>query len=334
LSVSSKILQLGKGIFKEVTAETFSSFAIELFQYQAENNSIYGSYLKHLGVDPMQIQDLREIPFMPVTFFKSHRILCGKIKEEAVFSSSGTTGMERSKHYIADVSLYEKSLMGCFSAFYGEPSSYRVLGLLPSYLEQEGSSLIYMVNKLMETGGYAESGFFLYDQRKLAKQLQDLSSSGLKTLLIGVSFALLDFAENYGFPLGENITVMETGGMKGRRREMTREELHDRLCKAFQKDSIHAEYGMTELLSQAYSRGQGRFYTPAWMKVLVRDVQDPFSLLPAGRTGGLNIIDLANVHSCAFVETQDIGRLDPGGGFEVLGRTDTSEARGCSLMVQ
>ena len=333
MSALQHIDKLREKIFQNLSPEAFNGLALELFQYQAAENGLYRNYIQNLGIDIHGVSDHLEIPFLPIRFFKDHRISSGVFREEFVFTSSGTGGMQSSKHYIRDLDLYNKSFLSAFGKFYGEPGQYRILALLPSYLEREGSSLVYMVEELIRAGGHAESGFFLYDHEGLSKALESLSSVGDKTLLIGVSFALLDFAEEYGFPLGENIIVMETGGMKGRKEEITRAELHEHLSDAFHLKSIHSEYGMTELLSQAYSSGGGRFFAPPWMKVLVRDIQDPFQILAAGKTGAMNIIDLANMHSCAFIETQDIGKVHLDGSFEVLGRTDDSDIRGCSLLL-
>ncbi|MCK4568638.1 MAG: acyltransferase [Bacteroidales bacterium] len=305
---------------------------MEIFHYQARENTVYRDYINFLGIDIQRISNSYEIPFLPIGFFKNHKIISGIFDEEIVFTSSGTSGMQRSKHYIRNLELCKKSFINAFRVFYGEPAEYRFLALLPSYLEREGSSLVFMVEELIRAGGYAESGFFLYEHDQLADKLKIFSSDKTKVILIGVSFALLDFATQYSFPVGKNIILMETGGMKGRKEEITRAELHKHLCNAFQLKSIHSEYGMTELLSQAYSTGDGRFIAPPWMKVIVRDIQDPFQILPEGKTGAINIIDLANIHSCAFIETQDIGKLHPDGSFEVLGRTDSSDVRGCSLL--
>ena len=317
-------------VFRDLSPELFNGLALEIFCYQARENELYRNYIAHLGLDIQQFTVHSQIPFLPIGFFKTRRVVSGAYDEELVFSSSGTTGMQPARHYVKDSGLYEASFMDAFRRFYGDPKNYRILALLPSYLEREGSSLIYMAERLIRAGGYPESGFFLDEHTELADRLRILSSGGEKAILLGVSFALIDFARNYGFPLGDNIIVMETGGMKGRKEELTRDELHQRLKKAFHLQAIHSEYGMTELLSQAYSAGSGRFHAPPWMKVLIRDIQDPFSLLPTGKTGALNIIDLANIHSCSFIETQDIGKLHPDGSFEVLGRTDSSDIRGCS----
>lgn len=320
-------------VFKISSTQEFNELAIELFRHQCNENKVYANYLGNLSINAEHIRNIDQVPCLPIDFFKSHRIVSGDFKEEKIFFSSGTSGMQASRHYIAKLDVYKQSFMRAFRSFYGAAESFTFLGLLPSYMEREGSSLIFMVKTLMEAGGTSHKGFFLDEHRQLAEVLQSLSAAGLPSILIGVSFALLDFAEKYQFPLGEHCILMETGGMKGRREEITREELHQRLCKSFQISAVHSEYGMTELLSQAYSKEKGRFYPPPWMKVLIRDIQDPFSYLPAGRSGAINIIDLANIHSCAFIETQDIGRLFPDGSFEVLGRTDASDIRGCSLLL-
>jgi len=313
--------------------EDFNATALALFRLQAEHNPVYRRYISLLGVDPGRVTRPEEIPFLPVSFFKRHRVSVTEGPYEEVFTSSTTTGGEPSKHYVPDLSLYRESFLKAFRLFYGDPAEYCFLALLPSYLEREGSSLVYMTEHLIRLSGHPSSGFYLYDHDKLFHTLQELAREGRKVLLFGVSFALLDFAEEYALP-AMDLTVMETGGMKGRRREPVREEMHAFLQERFRVAAIHSEYGMTELLSQAYSQGGGLFRTPPWMRVLVRDSYDPFAYLPAGRTGGLNIIDLANVYSCAFLETQDLGRLLPDGAFTVEGRFDNSEMRGCNLMVQ
>ena len=320
-------------VFKINSAQEFNDLSLEIFHYQRQENAVYAEFLSHLGFDFGKISDFSKIPFLPINFFKSHKVISGDIDIEETFLSSGTGGMQASKHHVHDLSLYGRSFMSGFKRFYGDPASYRVFGLLPSYLERDGSSLVFMVKELIEAGAYKESGFFLDEHQILADNLKLVSASGQAAIVIGVSFALLDFAEQYELQLGENIIIMETGGMKGRREEITREELHKRLCERFHIKKIHSEYGMTELLSQAYSKGAGRFYPPPWMKILIRDIQDPFTMLPIGRSGAINIIDLANIHSCAFIETQDIGKLYADGSFEVLGRTDASDIRGCSLMI-
>ena len=294
---------------------------------------MYRTYLSHLGVNPLEIKTVEKIPFLPIRFFRDHTVAVTKGPFETVFTSSGTTGTTPSRHYVADLALYRESFRKTFSLFYGDPSRYCILALLPSYLERQGSSLVHMFDHLIRLSGHPLSGFYLHDHARLYDTLMKLKETRQKTLLFGVSFALLDFAEKYELPLMDLI-VMETGGMKGRRKEMIREELHARLRASFRVPAIHSEYGMTELLSQAYSQGEGLFRTPPWMRIFIRDSYDPLSLLPTGRSGGINIIDLANIYSCAFIETQDVGRLLPGGTFTVEGRFDHSELRGCNLMVQ
>lgn len=325
---------LANRLFTDLSPESFNGLALELFQYQYLQNDIYRNYISHLGVAVNKIKTIHQIPFLPIGFFKNQKVIAGTFQEEIVFKSSGTSGMQAAKHFVKDLSVYDLAYSLGFQRFYGAPEEYRILALLPSYLEREGSSLVYMVEKLIASGKHPLSGFFLDEHQLLAERLYKLNDTGTKTILIGVAFALLDFAKEHPMILGDHITIMETGGMKGRKEEITRQELHAELKNAFGKDCIHSEYGMTELLSQAYSKGDGRFNSPPWMKVFVRDIQDPLSILPDGESGALNIIDLANIHSCAFIETQDIGRILQDGSFEVLGRTDHSDIRGCSLLIQ
>ena len=334
MSAGEHIVSIQSKVFEDHTPDSFNALALEIFRFQAEENPVYKQYLQHLGTDVSSISDHNEIPFLPIGFFKTRKVVSGIFTEEIQFSSSGTTGMQASKHYVKDLEIYRESFLKGFKRVYGDPAEYRFLALLPSYLEREGSSLVFMADSLIKQGNYSESGFFLDEFELLADRLKDLSDKKQKTILIGVSFALLDFAETYAFPLGEEVIVMETGGMKGRRRELTREELHQRLNNAFSIESVHTEYGMTELLSQAYATADGRLIPPPWMKVLIRDIQDPFNRLRHGSSGAINIIDLANIHSCAFIETQDLGKTYPDGSFEVLGRTDHSDVRGCSLLFQ
>lgn len=324
---------LANKLFTDLSPESFNGLALELFQYQYHQNDIYRNFIVHLGVDVDAIKSIFQVPFLPIGFFKNQKVVAGNFQAEVVFESSGTSGMQAAKHFIKDLSVYDLAYRLGFQRFYGAPEEYCILALLPSYLERDGSSLVYMVEKLIVSGKHPMSGFFLDEYQLLAEHLHQLNEKGTKTILIGVAFALLDFAKEYPMILGDHITIMETGGMKGRKQEITRQELHADLKNAFGKDCIHSEYGMTELLSQAYSKGNGRFNTPPWMKVFVRDIQDPLSILPDGEAGALNIIDLANIHSCAFIETQDIGRILPDGSFEVLGRTDHSDIRGCSLLL-
>ncbi|WP_224485279.1 LuxE/PaaK family acyltransferase [Robertkochia aurantiaca] len=321
-----------RAVFDISNKEEFRERALEVFNYQYDNVPVYREFCELLQTDRNAVKTLEEIPFLPIAFFKSKKIITSDTSAMQVFSSSGTTGTIPSKHYVANLGAYEQSFMKAFELFYGDPQDYNILALLPSYLEREGSSLIYMVAELIERSKKKISGFYLNELDELAALLRKVDAAGEKTLLIGVSFALLDLIESHSFEL-KNTLVMETGGMKGRRREMIREELHEALCNGFGIDAIHSEYGMTELLSQAYSKGNGIFHAPPWMQVLVRDTEDPLSYMENGRTGGINVIDLANVNSCSFIATQDLGKLHPGGGFEVLGRFDNSDIRGCNLMV-
>ncbi len=310
----------------------FEQEALKIFQYQAINNKVYADFLNFLKVNPKSIINLHQIPFLPIQFFKSHQILSSKEKIQQTFLSSGTTGVEQSKHFIIDLKIYEKSFTKGFQYFYGDIKNYTVLALLPSYLERKGSSLIYMVDDLIKKSKSIDSGFYINDLEELSYKLEELESNNKKVLLIGVSFALLDLIEFKNFKLKKTI-IMETGGMKGQRKEMIREELHQILCKGLGVSKIHSEYGMTELLSQAYSHGNGIFKTPPWMKILIRDTEDALTFLPHQKTGGLNIIDLANINSCSFIATQDLGKTYANNTFEVLGRFDNSDIRGCNLMV-
>ena len=317
-------------IFSISSESEFEEVALEIFLYQYENNIFYKKYVDALSIKVERIQSIVEIPFLPIEFFKSQKIVCGSFKEEAIFSSSGTTTTINSNHFVKEVSLYKKSFVKCFEQFYGNMDEYCVLGLLPSYLERSGSSLVMMVDEMIQLSANLNSGFYLYDFEKLFHTIEAQERVGKKTLLIGVTYALLDFAEQYSIPL-KNTIIMETGGMKGKRAEMVRNEVHTILKKAFALDKIHSEYGMTELLSQAYSNGDGRFFTPAWMKVLLRKEDDPFDIVHNKR-GIINIIDLVNIHSCSFIATDDIGLLNDDGSFEVLGRVDHAAIRGCSLL--
>jgi len=324
---------LPSDVFSNLSPIAFEQIALEVFRKQAIENTVYNRFLRLLKKDITQITSLQSIPFMPVSFFKNHIIVTGMAKPEITFSSSGTTAQLPARHHVSDVSIYRKSFLKGFEMFYGPVHQYCVLALLPSYLERSGSSLTYMVKELMNNSGHPNNGFFLYNHNQLAQTLQHLEAQQQKTLLIGVSFALLDFVEKYPqLPLRHTI-VMETGGMKGRRDEITRDDLHQNLSKAFGLSNIHSEYGMTELLSQAYSPGGGRFRCPPWMRVFIRDIYDPFEMLPAEQTGCINVIDLANIHSCSFIATDDIGRLHHNETFEVLGRLDNADIRGCNLMV-
>ena len=321
-----------QAIFKIKDQKTFRDAALKVFLYQSRQTPVYGEYLQKLGIDPVQISRLEEIPFLPVEFFKTHTVLGEGEKAEIIFESSGTTLQTVAKHHIVDVSLYRESFSRGFSHIYGSPENYCIVALLPSYLQRSGSSLVYMMDHLMDQSQHPESGFYLDNLDELSILLQRRNEDGQPTLLVGVSYALLDLADIAPLNLKDHIIMMETGGMKGRRREMVRGELHEALKKAFGLKTIHSEYGMTELLSQAYSRGNGLFYTPPWMKILIRDPNDPFSTVQQGQTGGLNIIDLANLYSCSFIATGDLGKTYADGGFEILGRFDHSDIRGCNLM--
>ena len=318
-------------IFNIKTASQFEELAIKIFRYQFENNAIYRSFCDLLYKHPADVNAISDIPFLPIQFFKSHEVLSSKNPIKKVFTSSGTTGSIASKHRVTDLKLYEESYIKGFNHFYDNIEDYVVLALLPSYLEREGSSLIYMVNDLIIKSKQSESGFYLNNHEDLAQTLNQLESRGQKTLLIGVSFALLDLVEQFQFNLKHTI-VMETGGMKGRRKEIIRQELHHILQSGFGVSQIHSEYGMTELLSQAYSKGDGIFQCPSWMKFLTRDTEDALQIQKPNKTGGINVIDLANINSCSFIATQDLGKVHDDGQFEIIGRFDNSDIRGCNLM--
>ncbi len=319
-------------IFNINNADEFDDLALEVFRFQYENNKVYNQFCDHLKKSPQNVSLLEEIPFLPISFFKTHKVLSTQKEAKTIFTSSGTTQSITSKHYVPDLKLYEESFLKAFDVFYGSSEEFCILALLPSYLEREGSSLIYMVNNLIDKSKHTKSGFYLNNLEELHQKLQELDKVGTKTLLIGVSFALLDLAEQFPLHL-KNTIVMETGGMKGRRKELIREELHQILKQGLGVNKIHSEYGMTELLSQGYSKGDGTFKTPPWMKIITRDTEDPLTIQPNGKTGGINVIDLANVYSCAFIATQDLGKTYFDGTFEVLGRFDDSDIRGCNLMV-
>lgn len=310
----------------------FEKIALEVFRFQSQHVRVYHDYIQQLGVNPDAVASTDEIPFLPIQLFKTQDVIAEACQPEATFTSSGTTGNEVSRHRVADLSLYRESFTRTFSIFYGSPSDYCILALLPSYLERSGSSLVFMVDELIRQTGNPDSGFYLNQLYALTEKLSALDRSGQKTILIGVSFALLDLAERFTFNL-QNTIIMETGGMKGRRKEVVREELHSTLCSAFGVNVIHSEYGMTELLSQAYSAGKGMFRCPPWMRVMIGSTDDPFCLVGDGRTGIIKIIDLANLYSCSFIQTQDMGKLHSDGCFEVLGRMDDAPIRGCNLLV-
>ncbi|WP_454988091.1 LuxE/PaaK family acyltransferase [Capnocytophaga leadbetteri] len=319
-------------IFSIQTDADFVQAALQTFGYQYQHNQVYQRFCTLLGRTPDKVRQLTDIPFLPIEFFKSEAVYCGNERPTTVFTSSGTTGSQTSRHYVKDLAVYQQSFRQGFADFYGNIEEYTVLALLPSYLERTGSSLITMVADFIERSGSADSGFYLNEYNLLAKKLTALDHSGRKVLLIGVSFALLDLVETHRFHL-KNTIVMETGGMKGRRKELIREELHAILCEGFGVEYIHSEYGMTELLSQAYSGGSGLYESVRWLKVLIRDTNDALSYQRPLKTGGINLIDLANIHSCSFIATQDLGRLHPDGRFEVLGRFDNADIRGCNLLI-
>lgn len=329
--------QFSNEIFTTTTA-FFEQKALNIFAYQYQHNKTYNAFCKALSIAPRQVQSLKQIPFLPIQFFKSAEIKSGEFVPEKIFESSGTTGSINSRHHVKELAVYEQSFRKAFQLCYGDVQQYCILGLLPSYLERDNSSLVYMVSKLIADSEHSDSGFYLYDLQKLADTLQKNEANNIPTLLIGVTYALLDFAAQFPMPL-KHCIIMETGGMKGRRQELTRPEVHEQLNSAFNMQAIHSEYGMTELLSQAYSKGHGIFSCPPWMKVLVRAEDDPLDVLLAPTNerafaaGVMNVIDLANVHSCAFIATDDVGKLYADGSFEILGRLDNSDLRGCGLMI-
>lgn len=319
-------------IFSIGSQKEFEKITLKVFRHQYEHNQVYQDFCSLLKKDKTNVKSLEEIPFLPIQFFKSHAVLSTTNPIQEKFTSSGTSGMISSKHLVTDLSLYEQSFRKAFSQFYGNSEDYVILALLPSYLEREGSSLIYMVNDLIESSNHPESGFYLHNYDELVQQLIKIDSSGQNVLLIGVTYALLDVVEKQTFQL-KNTIIMETGGMKGKRKEIIREELHEILGNGFGVSAIHSEYGMTELLSQAYSLGNGIFECPPWMQILIRDTEDALTYVDFGKTGGINVIDLANINSCSFIATQDLGKKNPNHSFEVLGRFDSSDIRGCNLMV-
>lgn len=319
-------------IFAISNAKQFEKIALKVFRFQHENNLVYREFCDLMKIDVQKIKTLRQIPFLPISFFKSHAVVSNKNPIQTTFTSSGTTGMITSKHLVTDINIYKESYRNGFAQFYGNIEDYVVLALLPSYLEREGSSLVYMFADLIKKSNNPESGFFLNNYDELVSRLIALENQGQNVILIGVTYSLLDVIEKQKLNLQHTI-VMETGGMKGKRPEMIREDLHQQLCAGFGVKSIHSEYGMTELLSQAYSFGEGIFECPNWMQILIRDTEDALTYIENGKTGGINIIDLANINSCSFIATQDLGKLYPNNSFEVIGRFDHSDIRGCNLMV-
>lgn len=314
-----------------VNESSFDDLSNAVFQFQYKNNSIYRQWVDLIDPFPSSLKIPQKIPALPISFFKEQRVVTGDWEEQKIFESSGTTGMITSRHYVADLTVYEHSFIKGFESQYGSIQNWCVLALLPAYLERDHSSLVYMADKMIKMSKHVESGFYLYNYDELAAKLSQLEMQGQPTLLLGVTFALLDFAAKFPMQLRHTI-VMETGGMKGRGKELTRSALHETLIEQLGAQVIHAEYGMTELLSQAYSKGGGRFYCPPWMKIFIRKEDDPFEIFSEG-TGLIQIIDLANIYSCSFIATQDIGKLYADGSFEVLGRMDHADIRGCSLLV-
>ena len=330
--VKNKIMFTAADIISIQTTKEFHKAAMKIYRHQFEHNEVYQKYNLLLKKSPANVKHITEIPFLPIEFFKKKEILSTTQPIETTFTSSGTTGQITSKHLVTDLSFYEDSCRTCFSHFYGNIEDYVVLAVLPSYLEREGSSLIYMVQDMIEGSQHPESGFYLHNYSELVSTLKRLDSEGQNVLLIGVTYALLDLVEQFSFAL-KNTIIMETGGMKGKRKEMIREELHSKLTKGFGVTKIHSEYGMTELLSQAYSLGDGIFECPPWMHIFIRDTEDPLTLIAHQKTGGVNVIDLANYNSCSFIATQDLGKKFDNESFEILGRFDHSDVRGCNLMV-
>ena len=319
-------------LFSISSAKQFEKMALKVFRFQYDNNAVYREFCDLVTKDKQTVKSLKQIPFLPIQFFKSHNVVSTIDEPQTIFTSSGTTGSVTSRHLVTDVSLYVQSYRQAFSQFYGNIEDYTVLALLPSYLERKGSSLIHMVDDLIQLSNNPDSGFYLNDYDALVSKLLEQEHDDKNVLLIGVTFALLDLIEKQNFKL-KNTIIMETGGMKGRRKEMIREELHEILTKGFGVKAIHSEYGMTELLSQAYSLGEGIFECPSWMQIHIRDTEDALTYISNGKTGGINVIDLANINSCSFIATQDLGKKYDNGSFEVLGRFDNSDIRGCNLMV-
>ncbi|MCF8225839.1 MAG: acyltransferase [Bacteroidales bacterium] len=327
------MIRIENRIFEVSNEKAFEELALEIFHFQAEENEVYAQYLSLMKIDTERIDSVEKIPFLPIELFRTKKIISGNTNHAVVFESSGTTSENSSRHFLVSENLYQRSFNTAFRIFYGDPQSYCILALLPSYIERGNSSLVYMMDHLIRLSGHPESGFYLNNLDELHHVLLKRNADGFPTILLGVSFALLDFADHYSMELSDHITVMETGGMKGRRPEMTGQELHQKIRDSLHCFNIHSEYGMTELLSQSYSGGNGIFRSPPWMKVLARDPYDPLSVLPIGSAGGINIIDLANLYSCSFIATGDLGKVYEDGTFEISGRFDQAEVRGCNLMV-
>ncbi len=325
--------ELKSRIFRIENNTEFKNIALEIFRYQARNTPPYSEYIQLTGCDPDNINDLDKIPFLPVSIFKSREVIAGNNPIEKVFTSSSTTGMIPAKHYVTDLDIYQESFRSAFRLFLGDPSEYTILALLPSYLERDGSSLVYMTDILIKDSGKAESGFYLYNFSDLYETLCKLKAKKSRTILLGVSFALLDFAGSFALDFPELI-IVETGGMKGRGKEISRDELHSAIKREFGVENVWSEYGMAELMSQAWSNGNGLFKTPPWMDIQIRDLSNPFKRVRDGIKGGINIIDLANINSCSFIETEDLGMKEAGNTFSVLGRIQNSELRGCNILLE
>lgn len=329
----NEIRQLLAKKIETVTESDFDKVALEIFHYQAHYNLLYADYLRLLRIDPQSVTDILDIPFLPIQFFKNYIIKTGDWDPEIIFTSSGTTGQVTSQHLVRDLEFYKKNTYKGFEYFFDSVNQYCILALLPSYLERSGSSLVVMADHFIQQSDYKQSGFFLYNTGDLIKTLENCKKNQIPTLLLGVSFALLDIAAQHSLDLS-GIMIMETGGFKGRRKEMIREELHEILCDRFNVQSVHSEYGMTELFSQAYSRKDGIFYTSPTMRVITRQIMDPFSIEQRNKTGVINVIDLANLDTISFIATDDLGKVYDDGSFSVLGRLDASDLRGCNLMIQ
>lgn len=332
ISFEQNALDLESRIFNIGSRDAFESLSLEIYRFQYTHNSIYNQYCNHIKRSPLQVNSFSEIPYLPIEFFKTHRVLCGDWQPDLVFTSSGTTGSNTSRHFVPMVGIYEKSFLMGFEHFYGSPCDYIFLALLPGYLERQGSSLIYMMERLIKESHHDDSGFYLHNMQALQQKIIDLKESHKKTFLIGVTHALLEMAEKHPLDNGKMV-VMETGGMKGKGRELVREEMHELLRKGFGVAHIHSEYGMTELFSQAYSQKNGEFHCPPWLRITTREVNDPLSENQIGKTGVLNVADLANLYSCSFIATQDLGICHADGSFNILGRMDNAQLRGCNLMV-
>jgi len=319
-------------IFSIDSAEKFNSVALEVFKIQSSNSPVYREFLENLEINPSIINNIKDIPFLPVEFFKERDIILEGKSVQKIFTSSATSGMIPARHLVADLSIYEESFIRAFTHFYGDPKEWTILALLPSYLERDGSSLVYMADKLLKLTEDINSGFYLYNFDELFITLEKQKASKKKTLLLGVSFALKDFCQQYSLDYPDLI-IMETGGMKGRGEEIPREELHSIFCQSFNTKHIHSEYGMAELLSQSYSSGEGLFFSPSWKKIIIRDLANPLKHLGNNQIGGISIIDLANINSCSFIQTMDLGIKETEDSFKVLGRIQNSEIRGCNLLL-